>query len=487
MLGPLGLGRSEGDTLAAQGSRAKVETPEWAKHAVFYQIFPERFHNGNRANDPKGVEPWGSKPTYDNFMGGDLEGVIQKLPYLKGLGVTAIYLNPIFKASSNHKYNTADYMQIDPAFGDLATFKRLLSEAHRSGIKVILDGVFNHTGDDHWAFEDAKKNGPSSKYWGWYTIYGFPVVTSPKPNYNSWWGFGTLPQLRAKDNPEVQKYLFEVIEYWTRHGIDGWRLDVPNEIDSDAFWRTFRQKVRAINPEAYIVGELWHEADRWLQGDQFDATMNYVFREHVLNFFAYEAMSVDDLDHRLEQLRKRYHPEITKVMFNITGSHDVPRMLTEAGGDKRKAKLMALFQMTYPGTPVVYYGDEIGMVGGKDPDNRRAFDWNAAGQDQDMLAYYKRVIALRKSSVALRTGEFRSIMRHNHFRLFAYVRAAGSEKVAVLLNAGHDTRSVDLDVSSVFQSGSKVRDALSGKTYTVENGRLHLQLPSMTGAVFQKL
>jgi glycosidase len=487
MLSPIGLGQASDGSLGAQGRRGQVDTPDWAKNAVFYQIFPERFHNGNRANDPKGAVAWGSKPTYDNFMGGDLDGVLQKMPYLKELGVTAIYFNPLFKASSNHKYNTADYMQIDPSFGDLATFKRVLAAAHQNGIKVILDGVFNHTGDDHWAFEDAKKNGQKSKYWNWYSIYGFPVVNSPKPNYNSWWGFGTLPQLRAKENADVQKHLFEVTEYWTRQGIDGWRLDVPNEIDSDEFWRTFRKKVRAINPEAYIVGELWHEADRWLQGDQFDSTMNYVFRENVLNFFAYEKMAVDDLDRNLEHLRKRYHPEVTSVMFNITGSHDVPRILTEAGGDKRKAKLISLFQLTYPGTPVVYYGDEIGMEGGKDPDNRQGFEWNASRQDQDLLGHYKRLIRLRKSSVALRTGEFRSILRHNHHRLFGYVREAGTEKVAVVLNAGHQAQDVALDVNSAFKDGTQLKEAMTGKTFTVQGGKVLVPLASMSGAIFQKI
>jgi len=487
MFGPLGAGQATEGVLEGQARRGQVDTPEWAKNAVFYQIFPERFHNGNRANDPQGSEPWGSKPTYDNFMGGDLDGVLQKMPYLKDLGVTAIYFNPLFKASSNHKYNTADYMQIDPSFGDLATFKRVIAAAHQNGIKVILDGVFNHTGDDHWAFQDAKKNGKNSKYWDWYTIHGFPVVHTPKPNYNAWWGFGTLPQLRAKESPDVQNHLFEVTEYWTRQGIDGWRLDVPNEIDSDAFWRTFRKKVRAINPEAYIVGELWHEADRWLQGDQFDASMNYVFRENVLNFFAYEKMAVDDLDRNLSNLRRRYHPEITQVMFNITGSHDVPRVLTEAGGNRNKAKLMSLFQLTYPGTPVVYYGDEIGMVGGKDPDNRGGFEWTASRQDRDMHAHYKRLIALRNSSTALRTGEFRSILRHNHHRLFAYVREDAKSKVAVLLNAGSDSRTVALDLSSAFEEGASIKEALTGKTYKVQAGKVDVQLPGMSGAVFQKL
>ena len=215
-------------------------TPAWVKDAVFYQIFPERFANGDKSNDPEQTQAWGGEPENFNFFGGDLAGVEQKLPYIKSLGINAIYFNPLFKSSSNHKYNTSDYMQIDPHFGTNAQFKALVAKCHGMGIKVIIDGVFNHTGDDHVWFQDAKKNGKASKYWNYYNIYGFPVVTDPKPNYDAWWGFGTLPKMRVAENPEVQKNLYDVVDYWTRQGIDGWRLDVPNEIASDSFWQGFR-------------------------------------------------------------------------------------------------------------------------------------------------------------------------------------------------------------------------------------------------------
>ena len=235
---------------AAQGpqSQANVVTPDWVKDAIFYQIFPERFQNGNRANDPEGSEPWGSKPKLFNFMGGDLDGVIQKLPYLKDLGVNAIYFNPLFEApTSNHKYDTANYMKIDPSFGDMDTFRTLIREAHKLGIKVLLDAVFNHSGDSHWAFKDAEKNGPESKYWNWYLFHGFPVVKSPKPNYESWWGFASLPKFNEY-NPEVREHLFKVAEFWSKEGIDGWRLDVPNEVRDMNFWREFRSPRKAYQP-----------------------------------------------------------------------------------------------------------------------------------------------------------------------------------------------------------------------------------------------
>jgi glycosidase len=414
-------GAAQRDGQAGAKAKSKGFTPKWVKDAVFYQIFPERFANGNKANDPKGVLPWGSKPTYDNFMGGDLAGVRQQIPYIKSLGVNAIYFNPLFKASSNHKYNTADYMQIDPSFGTNAEFKSLIGELHKNGIKVIIDGVFNHTGDDHVWFEDAKKNGQKSKYWNYYTIWGFPVTTDPKPNYNAWWGFGTLPPLRVKDNADVQNMLYEVTEYWTKQGIDGWRLDVPNEIDNDHFWQTWRNKVRAINPNAYIVGEIWEDGSHWLQGDQFDAVMNYQFRKTMLDFFANQNLSVDDLDARLAELRARYGDEVTQAEFNILSSHDVPRILSEAGGDTARAKEAIFFQMVYPGAPVVYYGDELGMAGAKDPDNRRTMTWDKAANNP-MLGFVQKLIQVRKAHPALRGAGFRTLMRHNDFRQFAYVR-----------------------------------------------------------------
>lgn len=476
----------------ANGKRSlKVSTPDWAKNAVFYQIFPERFANGNRANDPKGVQPWGSKPTYDNFMGGDLEGATQKLPYLKNLGITAIYFNPLFTSSSNHKYNTGDYMHVDAHFGGDAAFKKFLATAHGMGMKVILDGVFNHTGDDHIFFQDCKEKGPKSPYWNWYTFYGFPVVNSPKPNYNSWWGFGTLPQWKATNHPEVQKYIYDVEEYWLKQGIDGWRLDVPNEIDSDDFWRGFRARAKAINPDAYITGEIWTEADRWLQGDQFDSVMNYPLRNAMMGFFngGYSGshgnvpgLNVDQFESWINGLRDKYHPEITQAQFNLISSHDVERFGSIVG-DTNKLKLAVTFQMTYPGAPVVYYGDEIGMTGAKDPDNRQCFPTDGSTYDKDLFNHYKTLIALRNSNSALRTGAFRGIRKHNELQLFAYVREDKQNKVAVMLNNSNANREWDLDVSSVFADGQRLSDPLTGQGYAVQGGHVPLKLRPKQGIV----
>jgi cyclomaltodextrinase len=470
----------------AARNNAGFATPEWVKDAVFYQIFPERFFNGNRQNDPAGTMPWGSKPELFNFMGGDLDGVIQKLPYLKELGVNAIYFNPIFDApTSNHKYNTADFMKVDPAFGDINTFKRLITQAHALGIKVVLDAVFNHSGDTHWAFRDAEKNGTQSKYWNWYLFHSFPVVKDPKPNYEAWWGHATLPKFNEY-NPEVREHLFQVAEYWAKLGIDGWRLDVPNEIRDMNFWREFRTRVKRVNPDLYIVGEIWGDGSPWLQGDQFDAVMNYAFREQVLNFFVEDKASVDQIDWGLEGLRKRHPDSVTYSMFNVLGSHDTARMLTMAKGDLNKVRLAALFMMTYVGAPVIYYGDEIGMAGEMDPDCRRTFPWDPAQQNLELRNYYKRLIQIRNQYSALRRGSFRSLMRHNDNRTFAYLREDAKSKLIVVMNNHTKAQDIPMDLSRVSVPDGNLKDLITGRTLQIRNGQLVVpQVPPKTGVLME--
>ncbi len=475
----LGGATTRGDTVKARF----VDPPQWAKDAVFYQIFPERFSNGDTRNDPKGAQPWGSKPTFDNFMGGDLKGIRKNLDYLQSLGVTALYLNPIFAANSNHKYDTRDYMQIDPSFGTMQDFRDLVADLKSRKMRIILDGVFNHTGDAHGWFQDASASGKVSRYWNHYNFYGYPLVYQPKPNYDAWWGFGSLPKLNYH-NPAVPSYILNnVVDFWGRQGIDGWRLDVPNEVTLDGFWGAFRQKVRAINPDAYIVGEIWDDPTPWIQGDKFDATMNYPFRKDILSYVGEQKINVDQLDTYLGGQR-RGQGQAANGMFNILGSHDVERLRTLVGNDGAKQRVAALIQMTYPGAPVVYYGDEVGMQGGKDPDDRRCFDWTGASWDRDTLAFYKKLIAARKGHPALRDGWFQTLMRHNDNRLWAYYREwLGGDRMVVVMNAGaRQDVTVPLKGTKIGD-GTKLVDLLSGKTYQASGGQVVLSDVAPGGAI----
>lgn len=299
--------------------------PEWVHDAIVYQIFPERFYNGNQNNDPQHTLPWNEKPKSDSFFGGDLDGIIEKLPYLSALGINVIYLTPIFHSPTNHKYDTTDYFSIDPHFGDLDTCKDLVDKAHQLGIRVIFDAVFNHCGDHFFAFEDVKKKGAASKYKDWFFIRDFPVVQSPEPNYETFAvNVPNMPKLNT-GNPEVKEYLLKVVRYWMEEtGIDGWRLDVANEVDHQ-FWRDFRKLVKGIKEDALIIGEIWHHSGAWLRGDQFDGVMNYLFRDDVLYFFAGHKINVSKFNHRLTQSRMNYPDQANVCMFNLLDSHDTER------------------------------------------------------------------------------------------------------------------------------------------------------------------
>ncbi len=417
--------------MAAQAQQQSF-VPDWAKDAVFYQIFPERFANGDTRNDPPHTEPWGGVPTPRNYFGGDLEGIIRHLDYISSLGVNALYLTPIFESSTNHKYHTKDYLRVDPHFGTEATLKRLIDSCHARGIRIILDAVFNHTGVDFFAFEDIKKNGARSPYLGWYNIYSLPVGPPSKPNYECWWGLGDLPKLMTT-NPDVQQYLFGATRHWMELGIDGWRLDVPNEIPHQ-FWVEWRKLVRSINPQAYIVGEIWGDAMPWLRGDQFDAVMNYRFQKACVAFFAKGSMRVTEFDSALARVRTEYPTDVNYVLQNLLGSHDTERFLTVCGGNIERMKLAVLFQMIYVGAPMVYYGDEVGMTGGKDPGSRGTMIWDASKQNQDLLAFYRTVIKLRDERPVLRRGEFKTLLADDARGLYIVMRTSGDERVKIAFN-----------------------------------------------------
>ena len=441
------LSLAHGEESLPAADRDHPHGPAWVKDAVFYQIFPERFCNGDTANDPAGTEPWGGKPSTGNFFGGDLRGIINRLDYIASLGVNALYLNPVFASGSNHKYNTSDYLRIDPAFGDESVFRELVDSCHARGMRIILDGVFNHTGVDFFAFADLKKNGAKSRYARWYNVRGFPVGPVGKPNYECWWGFGGLPKLMTA-NPGVRQYLFDVTRHWLEAGIDGWRLDVPNEIPHE-FWIEWRRLVKSVNPDAYILGEIWDDGTPWLRGDQFDGVMNYPLRASCIDFFAAGTITVTRFDSVLELQRRRYPPGVAFSLFNLLGSHDTERFLTLCRGRARLWKLAVLFQMTYPGAPSLYYGDEVGMTGGKDPECRGTMIWDPVGQNGEMLRFTREAIALRRRLGVLRTGSFAPLVRDDRARVYGYLREDASEAAVVLLNRGEGEVRGALSLSAV--------------------------------------
>lgn len=468
------------------------QTPEWVKEAVFYQIFPERFFNGNTSNDPWITVAWDSCPSTTNFFGGDLEGIENKIPYLAELGVTALWLNPIFLSPSNHKYNTSDYMSIDPHFGDEKIFARLVKKLHDHGIRIILDGVFNHTGTDFWAFKDVLKLGPQSRFKDWYYIHEFPVKMEPRATYDCWWDIADLPKLNVS-NPEVRDYLLSVAAYWTeKFAIDGWRLDVPNEVSHD-FWVKFRKVIKSINPDAYIVGEIWDDGRPWLQGDQFDAVMNYLFRDNVLDFFARKKMEVSDFEHHMGMLRLRYPQQVNLALLNLLSSHDTARLLTvfkeerphmagslDSEEIKKKMRPAVLFQMTYVGAPMIYYGDELGMSGGPDPGCRRAMVWKEREQDKELHALYSNLIKLRLNHAALRKGAFIPLAADDAHRVYAFARKLGEEVCIIILNLNSKDIKYSVPLRLLqLPEGTCFKDALSSQICTVKENML--TIPKLEG------
>jgi cyclomaltodextrinase len=459
--------------------------PEWAKGVVAYQIFPDRFYNEDKTNDPPNTKEWGKLPlTRDTFYGGDLHGIIKKIPYLSELGVDLIYLTPVFSSPSTHKYDTTDYYQIDPHFGNLKTFKELVKKCHENSIKVILDGVFDHCGHNFWAFQDVVEKGPKSKYVNWFNIYSFPIKTRPKPTYQTWGkDIWWMPRLMT-ENPEVRQYLLKVAVYWIKEaGIDGWRLDVANELGHD-FLREFRKAVKKANPDAIIIGEIPHFASPWLEGEQCDSVMNYYFRLAVIDFFAKGVINTKEFDARLAKIRMVYKEPVNHVLYNLIGSHDTLRFLSLPGNKIEKMMLAIIFQFTYLGMPVVYYGDERGMVGGSDPDCRRCMDWGKLkGKKLKLFELYKKLISLRKSHPALKTGEFSTHFVDRRGNLYSYLRRSESQEILIALNNSAKTRMVAIPSPKGWNG--TVIDLLEGGKYEIVKGKIRASLRPYSGLVLK--
>jgi neopullulanase len=488
----------------AVASSRQVQTPEWVKDAVFYQIFPDRFAQSTAVAKPSNLEPWDSMPTTEGYKGGDLMGVVEKLDHLVELGVNAIYFNPLFQSASNHRYHTHDYFKVDPILGGNEALRHLINAAHARNIKVILDGVFNHCSRGFYQFNQALEIGEASPYLDWFHFEGFPVqaYNVTKPNYGAWWALPALPKFNTSTQA-VREYLWSVGRYWIEFGADGWRLDVPNEIDDDDFWIEFRRQVKEVNPEAYICGEIWGDARRWLQGDQFDSVMNYLFTRACIAFFisdldmthilntSYEG-SVRSCDaatfsEAILEVLGLYHHEITAAQLNLLDSHDTSRFLTMAKGDTSALRLATLFQMCYPGAPSIYYGDEIGLPGGRDPDCRRSFPWEQEKWDLDLLDHFKKAVRLRHAHVALRRGDYNVLYADQG--LYVFGRHTAQERLVIVLNVNSvDTPLPAIIDSNYFGDGLSLHDLWNeaGQTYTLRAGQAsNIIIPARSGIVLE--
>ncbi|MGL4672458.1 glycoside hydrolase family 13 protein [Cetobacterium sp.] len=379
-----------------------LDTPAWAKETVWYQIFPERFNNGKLEISPEHSQEWGSKPTTTNFMGGDLYGLYEKIDYLENLGITGIYLCPIFLANSSHKYDTIDYYKIDPHFGDNEIFKKIVEKCHSKGIKVMLDAVFNHTGLEFEIWKDIIANGENSKYKDWFVINKFPLIEADgKVNYETFANVKNMPKLNL-ENVDCREYFLKVASYWVEEfDIDGWRLDVCNEIDHK-FWREFRERIRAIKNDVYILGEIWHDSLPWLMGDQFDAVMNYPLSDAIIKFLSSNRKeSAQNFMYDINKIIVSYPKNINEVTFNLLDSHDTSRVLTTLNEDKNLLKLALVLLFFQSGSPCIYYGTEIGMNGLKSSsseDNRKCMIWDEENQDKDLFEFVQKLINVRKNN-----------------------------------------------------------------------------------------
>jgi cyclomaltodextrinase len=486
------------------GRMSSTTPPPWVKDAVFYQIFPDRFARSERVTKPSRLEPWDSPPTVHGYKGGDLLGVSERLDLLAELGVNALYFTPVFQSASNHRYHTHDYYQVDPMLGGNRALRELIEQSHARGIRVVLDGVFNHASRGFFQFSDILENGQYSAYLDWFHVRRFPLnpYGEGAPGYDAWWNLPALPKFNTA-NPAVREFLWGVAEYWLEQGIDGWRLDVPNEIDDDSFWQEFRRRCRRVNPDCYLVGEIWTEADRWLRGDQFDAVMNYPFTRAAFGFIADELnraeiakcgyVAIERLDAagfaaEAEKLLARHPRETTLAQLNLIGSHDTPRALSVVCDDLQALRMAFLLLMTFPGAPCIYYGDELGLKGEHDPHCRGTIPWAGEGGqpgkewDDALRGYVRELVRLRHQNAALRSGDFRVL--HAKGDLLVFARQKGRNRVVVALNRGARQVPLDLAVTGEGLDGEYL-DPMSGLRVTLDEGRLYgFDVPPRRGTVY---
>ena len=431
------------------------EVPDWAANKVVYQIFPSRF----AASQPVDKKLWYKAPiTPMDDLHGDLRGIIDHLDHIQDLGIDVIYMTPSFKSDSCHKYDTIDYYEIDPSFGTKEDLKELVQKAHDRGMKVVMDAVFNHTGKEFFAFKDILEKGEKSKYLDWYYIDELPLKGKwgEIPNFLCFGYYGGMPKLNLK-NPEVANYITDVACYWIREcDIDGWRLDVGDEI-SHFFWKRFRRAIKAVKKDMLIIGEIWHYAGDFLEGDEWDTVMNYPFYLNLIDLLADEKISVSQFVQNLGYLKGRLHKKCYPLMWNLIDSHDTARFLHLCKDNKKKQHLAAAFQLLLPGMPMIYYGDEYAMPGANDPDCRRGMYWDEEYQDKEMFEWYKRLLQVRKAHTCIVEGELVEAITRDEDETIVLIRKNGEETIALIFNCSNHTKE--------FKEYAQKQDLLTEKVF----------------------
>ncbi len=415
-------------------------TPKWTNDALFYQIFVERFNDGDESNNPRKYLEGEKKPEHCCLYGGDLQGIIDKLDYLDDLGVNGLYLTPIFESPTNHKYDTTDYFKIDKYFGTKELMVELVEKAHQKNIKIVLDCVFNHSGQNFAQFQDVVKNGEKSKYYDWFYIKKYSP-NFDEMEYDSFAFVKNMPKINTA-NKEARKFLLDVVEYWTEGtNIDGWRLDVSDEIEMD-FWIDFRKLVKGINNQAIIIGENWHNSYAWLTGNRFDCVMNYPVTKACVDFFAHNKIDTQKFCDDISNILMWYSEQVNLSQLNFLDSHDTPRLLTLCKNNKSRVYIALAFLYSYIGIPCIYYGTEVGLNGGEDQDCRQMFDWNENTWDKETLSFTKQLINIRKDNIALREGKIRLWVKDNVLYL---LRKHKTQSVITVINNTDKDKNIEIE------------------------------------------
>lgn len=449
-----------------------AHVPDWFRKAVVYQIYPDSFATFREyiSGQERHLEVGGQ--VYESKHGGTLRGIRENLPYLQELGITCIYMTPIFAANCWHKYDSVDYFQIDPCFGTKEEFRQLVDDCHEKGIRVILDGVFNHCGPGFFAFQDLLKNGENSRYRDWFYVKEFPIKGGPRPNYECFAYVDFMPKLNT-GNPEAAKYLLDVGTYWIREfGIDGWRLDVANEIDHN-FWREYRKAIRAVKDDAVLIGEIWDDSRSFLEGDQFDSVMNYNLTFAIIDAIAKEELTAKEFAERVSYLIMRYQEPIQQAQMNLIDSHDIPRFLSQANGNRDKLKMAALFLLTHVGAPMIFYGDEQGLSGWHEVEYRKPMDWSL--RDTEMFGFYQKSIQLRQKYMDAILSGYR-IHDADSEVLFYGCEKDGSGFLTIMNLSGHMQHRMLHVPEALLRILDHPIDVFSGEVCPVQDGYLMLAL-----------